>query len=263
MEILGINNLITKISSHFRGRRDELWMKYFLQDVHISHISMFHNITKTNLEIQGQDDCRIEDMMNYIRCCQELCMEFVSLDKLFSLNVEDASRNKAVITFDDGYESVSLVAAKILTDKNIPFTCFITTSFIGKEGYISIEQLKNLSDNPLCTIGMHSDQHIFWRNKSSKELENDYIKCRRILADIIGYEPCYYAFPYGSVLAVSKKNIRVIKKLSPRAIFLTDQRKIVKGDLMDPLSGLPRIDIPGYYKGYYKKDYIGLDLRKI
>ena len=257
---MDINNLITKIISHYRGRKNQLWMKYFLYDEHISHISMFHNITKTSLANQGQNDCRCEDLLDYLNYCQKIGMEFVSLDKFFSLNVEDACRNKVVITFDDGYESVSTVATKILTDRNIPFTCFVTTSFIGKEGYLSAEQIKNLSQNPLCTIGMHSDQHIIWRGRLSKELEADYLRCKQILSNIIGREPCYYAFPYGNVSAVSKKNIRILKKLSPKAVFLTDQRKIVRSDIINPLSGLPRIDIPGYYKGYYKKEDMGLEL---
>lgn len=254
------NVSVTKIIGHFRERKTECLMKYFMRDERISHISMFHKITTSSVMSDDQDECRMEDLLAYIDYCFGIGTEFISLDDLFSMNVNNSYKSKAVITFDDGCESVWTVASKELIDRSIPFTCFITTSLIGKEGYITSEQLKCLSRNYLCTIGMHSDQHVFWRGKSKEELEKDYLRCRQILSDIIGYEPCYYAFPYGSYSAVSQKNLRAIKKLSPRAIFLTDQRKLTRRDLKNPLSGLPRLDIPGYYKGYYKKEYMGLKL---
>lgn len=250
----------TKLNAWLRGKKNQYLMKYVMRDEHISHIAMFHKVTTTGIVSDDQNECRIEDFISYIDHCQELGIEFVSLDSLLSMDASEACRNKVVITFDDGFESVFTVASKELFERKIPFICFITTSYIGQKGYISIEQLKMLSVNRLCIIGMHSDRHIFWRDKKVSELKNDYLKCKRILSDIVKYEPQYYAFPYGSTIAVSSKNIETIRKMSPKAILLTDQKKITKNDIRNPLVGLPRLDIGGYYKGYYKKEYMGLSL---
>lgn len=251
---------ITKLKAGFRRRKNQYLMKYVMKDEHISHIAMFHKITTTGIISGDQNECRIEDFIDYIDHCQELGIKFVSLDNLLSMNADEACRNKAVITFDDGFESVHTVASKELFNRKIPYTCFITTSYLEQKGYISLEQLEMLSTNKLCTIGMHSDQHIFWRDKKASELKSDYLKCKQILSEIIKYEPQYYAFPYGSVKAVSSENIKTIRKMLPKAIFLTDQKKLSKNDIRNPLIGLPRLDIGGYYKGYYKKEYMGLSL---
>lgn len=253
-------NRIDRFVEHFRSKKIEYEMRFLMKNESISHISMFHSIADSNNSSIGQDECSKKDFIHYLDHCHQIGIRFISPDQLLTLNTEDAVMNNAVITFDDGYKSVWTIVKDELQERNIPFTCFITTSFIGQEEYITSEQLKELSDNELCTIGMHSDQHVLWRGKSKDELKTDYLRCREIITRVTGHEPQYFAFPYGSYAAVSKRNIDVIKEFSPKAIFLTDQRKLTKRDIRNPLSGLPRLDIPGYYKGYYKKAYMGLKL---
>lgn len=186
-----------------RNKMNQLIMRHFMCDESISHISMFHRITTDGIVSGNPNDCRIEDFINYIEYCERIGIEFITIDRLITMKSKAACKKKAVITFDDGYESMYSVAAKELEKRAIPFLCFIVTSFVGRKGFVSVNQLKDLSKNPLCTIGMHSDRHIFWRGKSAEELRDDYIKCRDVLGKITGYEPRYYAFPYGSCTAVS------------------------------------------------------------
>lgn len=249
-----------RLFTFFRERKNRFIMKCFQKDVSVSHISMFHKITTTGLVSGDEDECRVEDLIDYIEYCQRSKIRFVSIDDLLAMNSDEACKNKAVITFDDGFNSLYTVTSLELTERKIPFLCFIVTSLIDTDGYISTEQLKSLANNRFCTIGMHSDQHIFWRGRKSEDLIIDYIKCKSILTNIIGYEPQYYAFPYGSYLAVSQANIKTIGKMKPKCIFLTDQRKLTSKDVTFPLRGLPRLDIAGYYRGAYREKWRGLDI---
>ena len=251
---------IVKIRAWTEGHVDRIIMRYEMKNEHISHIAMFHKLSNADDVSDDQDECRLKDFISYITYCQKLGLEFVSLDALLAMSPQEACKNKVVITFDDGFESLYSVAYKELSKRNIPYTCFISTSLLGRAGYISKQQLKILSKEKICSIGMNADQHILWRDESSDKLQQDYIKCKHLLKDIIGYEPKNYAFPYGTVRAVSKKNMDAIKHMNPQAILLTRQRKLTRTFLRNPLCGLPRLDIAGYYKGYYKKEDIGLDL---
>lgn len=251
-----------RLASILRGKKNQTIMRYFQKGESVSHIAMFHKITTTGLISNDENECRIEDLIDYIEYCKKSEIEFVSIGELLAMEPSEACRNKAVITFDDGFESFCTVASHELIERRIPFLCFIVTSLIDMDGYISTEQLKSLAHNKFCTVGMHSDRHIFWRGRKSEELIDDYLKCRSILTNIIGYEPQYYAFPFGSYFAVSSSNIKTIRKMNPKCIFLTDQRKIMPKDVKDPLRGLPRLDISGYYRGAYKEEYKGLDIGK-
>ena len=252
--------IILRIIVRIRVLFNRIMMKYFMSDTSISHVSMFHNIIQSGKGCMDPNDCEIENLIDYIEYCHESGIRFVTAEELFSTNPQVAKRNMAIITFDDGFESLYSVVNRELSGRGIPFLCFITTSYIGEKGYISKEQLIELSQNPLCTIGMHADQHIQWRNEESDKITQDYNKCKEILSHIIGYEPQYYAFPYGSVLAVSRRNIKDIGKMNPKAIFLTDQRKLSLRLLRNAQKGLPRLDIAGYYSGLYREEYRGLKI---
>ena len=60
---------------------------------------------------------------------------------------------KAALTFDDGLLDAYTIAYPAMKERNLPFTLFITTHWVGKEGYLSLSQLRELYADPLCTIG--------------------------------------------------------------------------------------------------------------
>ncbi len=64
--------------------------------------------------------------------------------------------NLLAITFDDGFRDNLTVALPLLEKYNLPATVFVTADFIGKENYLSTEELQTLASHPLITIGSHS-----------------------------------------------------------------------------------------------------------
>ena len=219
-----------------------------------SHIAMFHDIKNDGEVYDSAYDCSISNLIDYINHCQSVGFEFVSIDELINGKMQE---NAAVITFDDGFESVYTLAYPELKERNIPFTAYITTEYLNKPGYLSSAQLKILSEDGLCTGGMHANEHKMFRYETKNVLGADFDECKKILVDITGEIPEHYAFPYGSVYAVSRRNVATICKKGVLSIALTDQIKVSKKDLANPYY-LPRLDIPGYYLGRVKDKYKGV-----
>ena len=94
-------------------------------------IVMFHHVTNEELDEIPACLCKVERFKEII---DELRINYqiVSIDDIY----EKTEKKKAVITFDDGWMDAYMNAYPFLKRYNIPFTVYITTNFIGKEGYI-------------------------------------------------------------------------------------------------------------------------------
>ena len=81
-----------------------------------------------------------------------------------------------LLTIDDAFDSFYLNAWPILKNKKIPFILFVSTREIGKYGYMTWEQIKEIAVSNLVTIGNHSHSHeylIDWKaNKIKSDLED-------------------------------------------------------------------------------------------
>lgn len=138
-----------------------------------------------------------------------------ALSELFS----DSKEKRFALTFDDVFENVYTNAYPILKKLGIPFTLFVSSGFIGKEGYLTAEQLKEIASDALCTVGAHTVNHpLLRRAKNSYE---EIVRSKAELEGILGKEVKYFAYPYGSVYACSGKNIRQAKKAGFEAAFST------------------------------------------
>jgi len=237
----------------------KLRMATTMRDLYISHISMFHEVFLDVEPLPDEYACHVSHLIDYIETCKSLGFEFVSIDEILTKSSQDSIYKKCVITFDDGFASTLTVVAPLLANMKVPFTVYVTTSYIGKHNYLSEKQLKALAENPFCTIGMHGDRHIMFRYETDSALEEDFCQCKKRLAAIINEEPRHYAFPYGSVLACSKRNVRVIKSLGVSSIALTSALKLTQKDLRRPFH-LPRLNIPGYYNGSMRRVFRGLPI---
>ena len=55
------------------------------------------------------------------------------------------NEQQVAITFDDAYESVYTNAAPLLHERDYPYTIFINTDAVGKQGYMTWQQLNGLA----------------------------------------------------------------------------------------------------------------------
>ncbi|NHQ59185.1 polysaccharide deacetylase family protein [Chlorobium sp. BLA1] len=104
------------------------------------------------------------------------------------------------VTFDDGYADNLNTAAPLLVERSIPFTVFVTSSFIRNHepGFLSPGELKQLAQLPGVIIGSHGCTHCHLNHCSDNQLRAELGESRRYLEDLIGRSVTALAYPYGS-----------------------------------------------------------------
>ncbi len=108
------------------------------------------------------------------------------------------TRQRSVaITFDDGYRDNLIVALPLLEKFQLPMTLFVAAGFIGREGYLSQEDLREISAHPLVTIGAHGFWHRHFNQLTTSEARFELIQSRRRLSELTGKTVDLLAWPYG------------------------------------------------------------------
>ena len=104
---------------------------------------------------------------------------------------------KILITIDDAFSSFYDVAWPYLKKEKIPFILFVSTKVVGKNGYMSWAQIKELEKDSNVYIGNHSHTHDYLVNLTN----NDFIKDIKLSNDSfiqnLGYNPIFFSYPFG------------------------------------------------------------------
>jgi len=108
------------------------------------------------------------------------------------------------ITIDDGYYDNYVNAFPILKKYSIPATIFVVTGRIGKvlgnDQYMDWQQIKEISESGLVTIGSHSLTHSnLTEMRSDDGLMTEIFESRRILKEALNKEVNLFSYPFGGV----------------------------------------------------------------
>jgi peptidoglycan/xylan/chitin deacetylase (PgdA/CDA1 family) len=103
----------------------------------------------------------------------------------------------AAITFDDGYQDNLTVALPLLEKFHLPMTLFVVAGFLGREGYLSEQELREMARHPLVTVGAHGLWHRNFNSLTSAEARLELTESRRLLSGITGKNVDLLAWPYG------------------------------------------------------------------
>lgn len=106
---------------------------------------------------------------------------------------------KKSLTFDDGLEDVYTIAYPYLKRNNIPFTIFVLTDKVDEPGYITKEQLLEMAQDPLVTIGSHGISHTKITLLTEDEQKREIFESKSWLEDAIGdeYKCGIFCYPSG------------------------------------------------------------------
>ena len=80
------------------------------------------------------------------------------LEKNFYISKKE---KKILITIDDAFSSFYQIAWPYLKKEKIPFILFVSTEAIGKNGYMTWTQIKELEKESTVYIGNHSHSHNY------------------------------------------------------------------------------------------------------
>ena len=116
------------------------------------------------------------------------------LEKEFN---EKKNKKKILITIDDGFQSFYDEAWPYLKENNIPFILFVSTEPVGKNGYMTWDQIIEIENSELGTIGHHSHTHEYLIDMENEDFINDIETASKIFKEKLGYVPTIFSYPFG------------------------------------------------------------------
>lgn len=199
---------------------------------------MFHRVGNDAIDGYANISISIKHFEEFV----ERKLEFGTVGNLI-MWMEDIKGNdhKSYFTFDDMFSDAYENAIPILRKRGLPYTVFISTGLLDTNGYISSAQLQELSKDPLCTIGAHSQSHLIMRALPKEEIVNETDK--HCIENLIGHKIELFAYPYGSYYACNKKVREIVSRAGYRYAFSTVDASLDSKYAKSNLFFLPRINI--------------------
>ena len=116
-------------------------------------------------------------------------------------------KKKILITIDDGFKSFYNNAWPYLKKNKIPFILFVSTEAIGKNGYMTWNEIKEIEQSKLGYIGHHSHSHEYLIDMNEEEFINDIETATKIFKTKLGYVPSIFSYPFGEYSLYMKNYI--------------------------------------------------------
>ena len=104
---------------------------------------------------------------------------------------------KILLTIDDAFLSFYTEAWPYLKKNKIPFILFVSTEPVGKRGYMTWDQIREIDKTDFGFIGHHSHTHEYLIDDTDDEFIIDIKKANKIFLEKLGYVPTLFSYPFG------------------------------------------------------------------
>ena len=148
---------------------------------------------------------RNEIFIAHLNEINNLKIEFITFEKFENVIKTNMDKNYILLTIDDAFESFYVNAWPILKSKKIPFILFVSTREIGKHGYMTWKQIKEIVASDLATIGNHSHTHEYLIDWKDNEIKSDLETSIKIFKNELGFSPKIFSYPFGEYSSNLKK----------------------------------------------------------
>ena len=106
-------------------------------------------------------------------------------------------KKEVLITIDDAFQSFYLEAWPYLKENKIPFILFVSTEPVGKRGYMTWDQIREVESEKFALIGHHSHTHNYLIDETNDQFILDIEKANGIFIKELGYIPNLFSYPFG------------------------------------------------------------------
>lgn len=113
-----------------------------------------------------------------------------------------------VLTFDDGYRDFYTNVFPILKEKRLKATVFVISQFNGGDKYLLWEQVSEMANSGLVSIGDHTLNHSSLAKLAKAQQADQIISARSIIEGYIGKRVNTFAYPYGSSNPIGKEVLK-------------------------------------------------------
>ncbi len=128
--------------------------------------------------------------------------------KLFEKEFDKKKNQKKIlVTIDDGFKSFYEEAWPYLKSNNIPFILFVSTEPVGKNGYMTWDQILEIENSELGIIGHHSHTHEYLIDMSNEDFISDIETASNIFREKLGYIPSIFSYPFGEYSKFMKEYV--------------------------------------------------------
>jgi peptidoglycan/xylan/chitin deacetylase (PgdA/CDA1 family) len=109
------------------------------------------------------------------------------------------------------------------------------------------DQLRQIADEPLCSIGAHTVHHFALAKLSRAEASEEAVASRERLERELGRPISFFAYPYGDAASAGSREFELIRDLDFSAA-VTTEKGLIYDRHHDQLTALPRVSLNGSYQ---------------
>ncbi len=211
-------------------------IKYYSNDNGILAI-MYHRFEENKYP---STNIKMKAFIEHINIIKKSNYNFYNPGDLENNFKKPKSEKKILLTIDDAFSSFYEVAWPYLKKNKIPFILFVSTEPVGKKGYMTWDQIKEVEKEPFAFIGNHAHTHEYLVTMNKAEFINDIKTANEIFKSKLNYNPIFFSYPFGEYSNLIKSYV------SKNFIFAFGQHSGVIDVNKDQLE-LPRFPINEKY----------------
>ena len=140
---------------------------------------------------------KMEIFEEHMKIINNLNYNFMNPKSFIEKFDKPKSKKEILVTIDDGFKSFYTEAWPYLKKNQIPFILFVSTQPVGKRGYMTWDEIKEIEKSDIGMIGHHSHTHEYLIDMSNSEFVNDIEISSQIFKKELGYVPEIFSYPFG------------------------------------------------------------------
>jgi len=108
-------------------------------------------------------------------------------------------------------------------------------------------EISRMAEDPLCTIGAHTINHVFLTKLSESAARMEMKRSADVIEAALGKRPAHFAYPYGDLSAAAAREYALAKDLGFKTA-VTTRPGVLTRKHSERLTALPRISLNGNFQ---------------